>query len=179
VITAERTRSIPARQSRVWDVLADFDRLAVWAANADHTCWLDEPNPDGAMIGRARRVQAGRVVLVERITVWEPPARLAYDLGGLPPVVKSAMNEWRLRVDPSDPDRALVTLATHVDCGPRPPQRLIARLVARRLAGASDVMLEGLAAHVSTRLVAGPAGDVTFDPAPCDSSTSDPKGTTP
>jgi hypothetical protein len=42
-----------------------------------------------------------------------------------------------------------VTLATHVDCGPRPPQQLVARLVARRLAKASDAMLDGLAAHLA------------------------------
>ena len=149
MITTERTRTIRVEQSRVWDVLADFDRLADWAPNADHTCWLDEPVDDGRMIGRARRVQAGRVVLVERITVWEPPARLAYDLGGLPPVVKSAVNEWRLVTDPSSVERTIVTLATHVDCGPRPPQQLVARLVGNRLAKASDVMLAGLADHLA------------------------------
>ena len=174
MITVERARTIPAHLTKVWDVLADFDRLAVWAPNADHTCWLDDGRPDGEMVGRARRVQAGRVVLVETITVWEPPARLAYDLGGLPAVARSAVNEWRLRVDPSDDDRTSVTLATHVDCGPRPPQRLVARLVGRRLAGASDVMLDGLAAHLDPRRSSPTAGSVTFDPAPCDSST---KGT--
>ena len=160
MITTERTRTIPAPQERVWDVLADFDRLAVWADNADHTCWLDEPRDDGEMVGRARRVQAGRVVLVETITVWEPPTRLAYDLGGLPPVARSAVNEWRLVADPAGGDRTIVTLATHVDCGPRPPQQLVARLVARRLAKASDVMLAGLAAHLAA------------------TNTSDSKGTT-
>ncbi len=154
MITTERNRTIPAHLTRVWDVLADFDRLAVWADNADHTCWLDDPLDYGAMVGRARRVQAGRVVLVERITVWEPPARLAYDLGGLPPVVKSAVNEWRLAVDPSDTGRTVVTLATHVDCGPRPPQQLIARMVGRRLAGASVTMLNGLADHLATQVAA-------------------------
>ncbi len=174
MITTERSRTIPARQSRVWDVLADFDRLAVWADNADHTCWLDEPTDDGRMIGRARRVQAGRVVLVERITVWEPPTRLAYDIGGLPPVVKSAVNEWRLVAGPAGGDRTTVTLATHVDCGSRPLQRLVARLVGNRLAKASDVMLDGLAAHLGSSGEAPAAGSVTFDPAPYDSST---KGT--
>ena len=149
MITVERSRTITAHLTSVWDVLADFDGLAVWAANADHTCWLDEPRDDGEMVGRARRVQAGRVVLVETITVWEPPARLAYDLGGLPRVVKSAVNEWRLVADPAGSDRTFVTLATHVDCGPRPPQRLVARIVGRRLAGASDVMLSGLADHLA------------------------------
>ena len=149
MITVARTRTVPTHLTSVWDVLADFDRLAVWADNADHTCWLDEERIDGQMVGRARRVQAGRVVLVETITAWEPPSRLAYDLGGLPPVVRSAVNEWQLAVDPSDADSTVVTLATHVDCGPRPPQRLVARLVARRLAGASDVMLAGLDAHLT------------------------------
>ena len=153
MIVTERTRTIAAHLTRVWDVLADFDRLAVWADNADHTCWLDEPSADdvdgGDMVGRARRVQAGRVVLVERITVWEPPARLAYDLGGLPPVVKTAVNEWRFRVDPANGEHTIVTLATHVDGGPRPPQRLVARLVGTRLAKASDVMLAGLADHLA------------------------------
>lgn len=150
MIAVDRTRTIPAHLTRVWDVLADFDQLAAWADNADHTCWLDEPALDGELVGRARRVQAGRVVLVETITVWEPPARLAYDLGGLPPVVKSAVNEWQLRVDPADADATIVTLTTHVDCGPRPPQQLIARLVARRLAAASDVMLAGLTQRLET-----------------------------
>ncbi len=168
--STERSLTIRANLTAVWDVLADFDQLAVWADNADHTCWLDEPHPDGEMIGRARRVQAKRVVLVETITVWEPPARLAYDLGGLPPVVKTAVNEWTLAVDPSDVDATIVTLTTHVDCGQRPPQQLIARLVGRRLASASDVMLAGLERH----LASGPAGTVTVGPAPCDTSKGTP-----
>jgi hypothetical protein len=169
MIAVERRRTIPARLCRVWDVLADFDRLAEWADNADHTCWLDESSDDGEMVGRARRVQAGRVVLVERITVWEPPARLAYDLGGLPPVVKAAVNEWRLHADPANAEATVATLVTHVDCGPRPPQRLIARLVANRLAKVSDVMLAGLADHLATS-VAGPTErpSVTSGPAQCD-----------
>ena len=150
MITVERTRPIPAEPTSVWDVLAAFDRLADWADNADHTCWLDDRPADGEMIGRARRVQAGRVVLVETITAWEPPVRLAYDLGGLPPVVREAVNEWRLTPGPAG--STVVTLATHVDCGPRPPQRLVARIAARRLAGAADVMLAGLADHLAHRL---------------------------
>lgn len=146
----DRTRTIGSPVTAVWNVLADFDRLAEWADNADHTAWLDDPAPNGGMVGRARRVQAGRVVLVETITVWEPPTRLAYDLGGLPPIVKSATNEWQLVADPSDANSTIVTLTTNVDCGARPPQQLISRLVAGRLAKASDVMLAGLAQHLET-----------------------------
>jgi len=174
VSSTSRSRTIRANITKVWDVLADFGRLAVWADNADHTCWLDEPRADGDMIGRARRVQAKRVVLVETITVWEPPSRLAYDLGGLPSVVRTAVNEWCLAVDASDPEKTIVTLTTHVDCGPRPPQQLIARLVSRRIAGASDVMLAGLERHLTS------AADRSTPAAPpLDAATiTDTKGTT-
>lgn len=168
MITVERTRTIPAHLTRVWDVLADFDHLASWADNVDHTCWLDDPLDNGQMVGRARRVQAGRMVLIERITVWEPPSRLAYDLAGLPAVVESAVNDWRLGVDPGNGERTVVTLASHVDCGSRPPQRLIGRLIGRRLAGASDTMLKGLSDHL--------AASVTFGPAPSDSWTESIEG---
>jgi hypothetical protein len=70
-------------------------------------------------------------------------------------VVKSATNEWRLAVDPAGSGFTIVTLTTHVDCGPRPPQQLIARLVARGLARASDVMLAGLANHLTGDAVSG------------------------
>jgi uncharacterized protein YndB with AHSA1/START domain len=155
MITVERTRTIAAPATRVWEVLADFDRLASWADNVDHTSWLDDARVDGDMIGRARRVQAGRMVLVERITVWEPPARLAYTLTGLPPVVKAATNEWHLVADPADSGRTISTLASHVHCGPRPPQQLIARVVGRRLGSASDVMLKGLAGHLAATSIQG------------------------
>jgi uncharacterized protein YndB with AHSA1/START domain len=174
VIAVERSLTIPAPVEQVWSVLAGFDDLASWAANVDHSCWLDDERFDGEMIGRARRVQAGRMALVERITVWDPPARLAYELVGLPPVVRSAVNEWRLDPDRSTRSRTLVTLTSHVDCGPRPPQQLVARIVGRRLAGASDTMLAGLAAEL-----AEPSADpstVTFDPAPRNGS-DDTKGT--
>jgi uncharacterized protein YndB with AHSA1/START domain len=179
MITVERTCTIAAPITRVWEVLADFDQLAAWADNADHTSWLDEPLPDGQMVGRARRVQAGRMVLIERITIWEPPARLAYDLAGLPPVVKSAVNEWSLCADPGNGERTTVTLASHIDCGPRPPQQLLARVVGRRLGAASTTMLDGLTQRVAAQTTAQPAATVTFGPARCDSSTETIEGMQP
>lgn len=173
MIVVSRSRTMPVPVEFIWNVLADFDHLAVWAPNADHTCWMDEPAADGEMVGRARRVQAGRVVLIETITAWDAPTRLAYDLAGLPPIVRTAVNEWRLRVD--TPARTTVTLATSVDCGARPPRQLVARLVARRLARASDQMLDGLAAHIAGGTAGPPAtvdpSSATPDPAPCDRSS--------
>lgn len=106
-------------------------------------------------VGATRRVQVGRRTLVERVVVWDEPQRLAYQIEGLPPVVTSLQNEWRLQsvaagaggagAGGAGAHHTRVTLATTVECGPRPPQKLVARLIARRMAGDSDTMLSGLA----------------------------------
>ena len=57
-------------------------------------------------------------------------------------MVRRANNEWRLA--PAGSTATEVTLTSHVDCGPRPPQQLVARVVARRLAKESESMLAGL-----------------------------------
>jgi hypothetical protein len=157
VIEAIRTRIVGAPSEAVWTLLADFDGISAWADNVDHSAYLDElpPDPDreGALVGVSRRVQSGRFVLVERIIAWQPRERLAYEISGFPPVLRHVANEWRLT---ALPDRSTeVALVTRVDCGPRPPQRLIARLAARRLSKASDTMLDGLAAHLRQPQIPG------------------------
>lgn len=144
MIEVVRAREVPASADDVWAVLADFPGLAEWADNADHSSPLSDPptGPDAV-----RRVQAGRWVLVESVTVWEEPTRLAYDIDGMPKVLRHVSNEWRL--EPLGPGRCRVSLTTRVDAGPRPPQRLVARIAGRRLAAASDTMLDGLAARVA------------------------------
>jgi uncharacterized protein YndB with AHSA1/START domain len=150
VIEAVRTRQLDVPPDAVWAVLADFDGISAWAANVDHSSYLDEVPADadvaGALVGVARRVQSGKFVLIERITVWHPGERLAYEITGLPKVLRHLVNEWRLtgRGDGGTD----VALVTQVDCGPRPPQQVVARIAARRLAKASDTMLDGLAAHL-------------------------------
>ncbi len=86
------------------------------------------------------------MALLERIVRWDDEKVLAYEIEGLPKVVRSVRNEWRLEADRSSGTR--VSLTSTIDCGPRPPQQLIARIVARRLAGDSDKMLAGLADHL-------------------------------
>jgi uncharacterized protein YndB with AHSA1/START domain len=141
-----RTRAVASSPDEVWAALADFDGISAWAANVDHSCYLDEVPRDtdrsGALVGVARRVQSGRFVLVERVTVWEPGERLAYEITGLPKVMRTVVNEWRLAARPDGGTD--IALVTQVDCGPRPPHQLIARIAARRLAKASDTMLDGL-----------------------------------
>lgn len=140
VSSLARSRTVHASPEAVWNVLADFGAISRWAANVDHSCLLTEHDVG---VGAARRVQAARTTLIERIVTWQPPARLAYELEGLPPAVRSACNRWDLTADGAG---TRVTLTTTVDAGPRPPQQLVARLVCRLIGRQSDVMLAGLTA---------------------------------
>ncbi|MFP5322868.1 MAG: SRPBCC family protein [Acidimicrobiia bacterium] len=138
-----RTATAAVAPEAVWAVLADFGGLARWAPDVDHACLLH----DGELApGQVRRVQVGRTTLLEVVDVAEPGRRLGYRIEGLPPVLRSVRNEWVL--EPAAVGTA-ISLTTTVDAGPRPPQRLVARLVARRLAKASDSMLDGLARHLT------------------------------
>jgi uncharacterized protein YndB with AHSA1/START domain len=142
-VAAERSRRLPARPEAVWAVLADFGDISRWAPDVDHS-WMLSSGPTGP--GSRRRVQVGRAALVEEITVWDPPHHLAYVVRGLPRGAGTVTNHWRLRRDGSAGTHAAVT--TTVNAGRRPPQRVVERVVARRLATASDGMLEGLAGEL-------------------------------
>lgn len=143
--TVTRTRTIARPAEEVWAVLADFGGIAAWADNADHSCVLRAIGGDPVGLGTERRIQSGRMTLVERVTIAEEPEVLAYAIEGLPPVVRSVTNEWRLT---PQGDTTAVALSSTIDCGPRPPQQLIARIVGRRLAKASETMLAGLDASL-------------------------------
>lgn len=137
------TRDISAEPGTVWAVLADFGAISRWASNVDHSCLMSEQTEG---IGTARRVQVGRTSLVERVADWAPGISLTYSIEGLPPVIRSAVNTWSLG-EAAGGTRVSVT--SRVNAGPRPPQQLIARVVARRLAKTSDSMLAGLDRHVT------------------------------
>ena len=142
--TIERHATIEAPADAVWSALADFPGISRWAADVDHSCSMTETTVG---VGAARRIQTGRTTLVETVREWEPGTRLAYDIAGLPPVVRSVVTSWTLAVGEPD-DRTDVTVRTDVDAGPRPPHRLIARLIAGKFGSAADEMLAGLAAQV-------------------------------
>lgn len=142
-VTVARTATIPVPPPAVWDILADFGALARWVPEVDHSCLLHGGSPDSGVV---RRVQVGRMTLLETVTAWSPPEHLAYDITGLPPALRHVANDWRLRAVDGGTE---VTVTTSVDAGPRPPQRLIARLAAFRLARTSDAMLAGLAAALT------------------------------
>ena len=145
---AVRSRTVAASPAEVWAVLSDFAGISSWAPNVDHSCLLSDQL---AGVGAVRRIQTGRVTVVERVVDWAEVDRLAYRIEGLPPAIKSVINAWELE---PDGDGCRVTLTTSVDVGPRPPQQLVARGIGRRLAGVSDQMLDGLAAVLTERSAA-------------------------
>ena len=143
---AETTRSIeiPAPTEAVWAVLADFGCISAWAPNVDHSSLMSEQD---AGVGAVRRIQAGRVTVVERVVEWDEGTALGYRIEGLPPAIKKVTNTWRLVPAPAG---TLASLTTVVDVGPRPPQQLVARGIAKRLGGISDQMLAGLRVHLTS-----------------------------
>jgi hypothetical protein len=148
VADIHRARTIAARVQEIWDVLADFGSISSWADNVDHSCILFS-GADGGPVGTARRVQVNRDTLVECITEFDPPHTLSYDIEGLPRRLRRVSNRWTLAAASEDlADSAVVTLASRVEIGSRPPEKLAERLLCRFLARQSDVMLAGLANRV-------------------------------
>ncbi len=143
--TVERRAIIDATRHDVWSVLSDFGAISGWAPNVDHSCLLSE-QAEGA--GTTRRIQTDRSTIVETVQAWEADSTLSYSITGLPPVIRSVVNTWRLE---ADAEATRVTLTTEVDAGPRPPQQIVARLAAKRFASASDQMIAGLTRHIESR----------------------------
>lgn len=135
-----RTATISATPQEIWDVLADFGALASWVDSADHSCVLNR-GPDGALLGTTRRVQMGRNVLVERVTVAEEPAVLGYDISGLPRLLGRLANRWTLRPVGNATE---VTITSTVDQGRNPIAGVTERVVCRVMATQSDGMLAAL-----------------------------------
>ncbi len=132
-----RSRTVPATPERLWGVLADFGAISAWAPNVDHSCLLTEETTG---VGTTRRIQAGRITLLETITRWDPGLSLAYTIEGLP-TVQLVKNEWQL-----DPVAAgtLVSLITRIEPGPKPIHKLVAKALSLKLIGASKQLLSGL-----------------------------------
>ena len=144
VADISRSRTLAAPAQAIWDVLADFGSLSSWADNVDHSC-ISNNGPDGGPLGTTRRVQVGRNALLERITEFDPPSTLAYDISGLPPRLRKVTNRWTLRPVPDGHDATVVTLTSTVKIGAGPLARLAEQVVGRAMAKQSDAMLAGLA----------------------------------
>lgn len=139
-----RTRTIAARIGDIWETLADFGSISSWAGNVDHSCILF-PGPGGEVLGTVRRVQVKRDVLLERVTEFDPPRALGYDIEGLPNLLRRVANRWTLTAAGETTTATRVTLTSTVEIGPRPVQKLAEEVLCRFLARQSDAMLAGLA----------------------------------
>lgn len=138
----QRSRVVPAGASTVWAVLADFPSIAAWAPNVGHSAPASTAREG---VGATRRVQVGRLALLETVVDWQPSHHLSYAITGLPPVAGPITTSWQLA--PHD-DGTLVTVTTTVQSPRRPPGRILGRALSRRLAGAAEEMLRGLAHHL-------------------------------
>lgn len=141
----QRSRTIAARIGDVWEMLADFGSISSWAGNVDHSCILFR-GPYGAPVGTTRRVQVKRDALVERITEFDPPRALGYEIEGPPRRLRTVSNRWTLAPTVGESaTTTLVTLTSTVEIGPRATQKLAEGLLCRFLARQSEAMLAGLA----------------------------------
>lgn len=141
-------RTVAADPHRIWDVLADFGAVSSWAEFVDHSCLL-ESGAGGGPVGASRRIQLGRNTLVERITDFDPPTTLGYDVEGLPRRVRHLRSRWTLR--PTAPGFTEVTLASTVEIGNNPVQRLAERVFGRITVKQLDLLLAGLAEKAEGR----------------------------
>jgi Polyketide cyclase / dehydrase and lipid transport len=151
VAEIRRTRTIAAEPQTIWDVLADFGAVSSWADFVDHSCLLS-PSAEEIGIGACRRVQLGRDTLVERITDFDPPNVLSYDIEGLlPRLVRHLRTSWTLR--PIASGFTEVTLTNTVDIGSNPVQRLAERIFGRVSVKQINLLLSGLAKRVERSYV--------------------------
>jgi arylsulfatase A-like enzyme len=138
-IELRRSRVLPARREAVWATLADFGGISAWAPNVDASSMIGHGE---LAVGSVRRVRAGLVRLKEEVVACSPPAELAYRLIGLPPIVRSVVNAWRLEDEGSG---TRVTIVTTIEPRAWPGGRLAAGLLGRELRKASVQLLDGLA----------------------------------
>jgi len=145
VAETRRSRTIAAEAQAIWDVLADFGAVSSWADIAEHSCLLS-PAAQAVGVGTARRVQMGRDTFVERITDFDPPISLSYDVEGLPRLVRQLRSTWSLR--PLARGYTEVTLTNSVDIGSNPVQKLGERIFGRISTKQLDLLLSGLTKKV-------------------------------
>ncbi|MEM9202732.1 MAG: SRPBCC family protein [Actinomycetota bacterium] len=135
VVHRGRAAAAPAE---VWRVLGDYFALATWAGAIDHSSAMTA-TPAG--LDASRRVALGSTVLIENVVAWEPGQEMAYEIVGLPPLIRRAENRWRLA---ADGDGTSVELTATIEPGPRPPMKIAAKAVARRVGATNRSLVDDL-----------------------------------
>ena len=141
-----RAARLDAGPEAVWSVLADYGGIGSWSSDVDHSTMISGL---AAGVGARRRIQVGRLTIIERVTEWGPESTLAYDIEGLPlpKAIRAVVNRWVLV---GAGDTTVVEITTTVDTGSSRLAGGLGRAIARRLARTSDHMLDDLAAVVAT-----------------------------
>lgn len=145
-----RTRTVGVAPHEIWEILADFGSISSWADNIAHSCILVS-GPDGGPLGSTRRLQVKRDALVERITEFDPPHALGYDIEGLPKRLRRVANRWTLAATAGGD--SVVRVTSTVEIGSCPTQKIAERVLCRVLARQSAVMLAGLANRLESARV--------------------------
>lgn len=141
-----RSRTVPAEQQAVWDVLADFGGLSSWMDRVDHSSVLIHGAE--SPLGTSRRVQMGRNTLVETITDYLEPTTLAYDIHGMPRRLGDLNNRWTLQSAAAD---TVVSITSTIHSGSGPAARATGLIVSRIMAKMSDELLTSLARRMESR----------------------------
>jgi uncharacterized protein YndB with AHSA1/START domain len=139
-----RSRFIAAAPDEVFATLAAFDQISRWAKNVDHAAYTTTITEG---LGATRRVQSGRVTVLETITEWAPPTRMAYSISGLPKIAGQVTNRWELAKVAGGTQ---ATMTTTIEAGSNLLGRLVAAVLGRVLGRVSDQLLDGLAAYHAT-----------------------------
>lgn len=143
--TADRSATIRVDQGAVWGMLSDFGAIARWTSFVEHSSLVRSGPMEP---GLTRRIQMGRMVVLERLVDVDVPHALEYEIEGLPERISSVRNRWV--IEDEGPDSSTVSVTTTVTIGPRPPQRLAELVLARILARRSGAMLAGLTNHLES-----------------------------
>ena len=136
---------ISAPIEEIWGVLSEFDQIFNWAENVAHSCFYSEQEIG---VGTTRRIQQGSNVVLETITYWEEPVRLAYQIEGLPPVFKKVTNSWKLFDEGA---KTRVELTVHI-VPIRPPAEIAAQILGKFFSRLNKKMLIGLKNQVEQTL---------------------------
>ena len=95
--TVTRKTNVSCSLDEAWEILSAFGEISGWATNVSHSCLLSHQQ-EGE--GACRRIQTGNTSVTEHVTKWENSRYLAYEIRGLPPILKKITNTWVL--EPSE-----------------------------------------------------------------------------
>ena len=133
-----KTGRSSAAPEAVWAVLGDYFQLHTWASAINH-CSAMTATPAGP--DASRRVVVGSNVLIEDVVEWEPNQVMAYEIIGLPPVLRSVQNRWVLT---PDGDGTAIELTAAIEPGPRPPMKVAAKGAGQMIGRTNKSLIDDL-----------------------------------